>query len=340
MTILPFHRIRRIMIRSTNWIGDAVMTTPAMQAVKASFPNAETVLVANPVVAELFLFHPCCDGVIVYDKKGAHRGLTGLYRFSRELRKERFDLALLFQNAMEAAVLAFLARIPVRAGYRSDGRGPLLTHGVPLDPYLLRLHHTRYYLEMLSRLGIRGGDGRLVLACSDEELARADALLGQAKWAAVCPGAAYGSAKRWLPERFAAVADDIAREFSLKILLLGGPAEKPLGHDIARAMKEPVLNLIGETTVRRMTALLAGCSLVVTNDSGPMHVAAAFNIPTAALFGPTDPNITSPWSSRHRIVRHPVDCAPCRKRTCHSGNACMDAIGVEDVMNAVRELLL
>lgn len=327
------------MVRSTNWVGDAVMTTPAMADLRDAFPDAEIVVVANPPVAQLFSFHPSCDRVLVYDKKGAHKGIAGLWRFSQLLRREKFDLAVLLQNAIEAAIMAFFAGIPRRVGYRTDARRLLLTHGVNVGPEQKRLHHTEYYRYMLRRIFHGEGDGRLRLACSDEEQRWAQQTLGDGHWVAINPGAAYGSAKRWLPERFAAVADGLAEEFGLRVVLTGGPGEKEIGRDIEKAMRGAALNLIGTTSIRQLMAVLAACRLVITNDSGPMHVAAAFDVPIVAVFGPTDHTTTSPWSRNCSIVRKQTDCAPCLLRQCPSDHRCMRAISSEDVLEAARQLL-
>ncbi len=332
-------KISRILVRSTNWIGDAVMTTPALSLLRASFPGAEIVVAANPPVAELFRFHPGCDRVLVYDKKGAHRGLRGFLRFAEELRREKFDLAILLQNAIEAALLAWLARIPRRAGYRTDGRGLLLTHGVAVGKAERRLHHTAYYLRMLGSLGLKGEEGGLLLACTPQENDWAAAQLGTDEWVAVNPGAAYGSAKRWYPERFAAVADKLAAEYGVRIVLTGGPGEAEIGRDIEAAMTHAPLNLVGRTSVRQMMAILSRCRLMVTNDSGPMHVAAAFGVPIVAVFGPTDHTTTSPLAGNCRIIRKEADCAPCLLRQCPTDHRCMESIGVEDVLQGARQLL-
>lgn len=332
--------IRKILIRSTNWIGDAVMTTPAMAAVRASFPLAEVVVVANPLVSELFNPHAHCDRVIVFDKKGKDHGLRGLMRFSIRLREESFDLAILFQNALEAALMAFLARIPRRLGYRRDMRGPLLTHGVPCGESERRLHHTAYYMHVLRRNGIEGGDGNLRLTCTDVESNWAHTVLQHGgTWIAINPGASYGSAKRWFPDRFAAVADQLADNYSARIVLTGGPGERDLGNDLAAAVKGPCLNLVGKTSVRQMMAVLSQCRLMITNDSGPMHVAAALGVPVVALFGSTDHSTTSPLTPAHRIVRKTTACAPCLKRTCPTDHRCMTAIEIQDVLEAARSLM-
>ena len=341
MAVSSFQNVSRILIRSTNWIGDAVMTTPAMGAVRAAFPDASITVAAPPAVAELFRPHPHCDRVMVFDKKRGHRGMRGLWRFARQLGREGFDLAVLFQNAFEAAAMVFMAKIPVRLGYKTDGRGLLLTCGVDAGPGEKLLHHTDYYLSLLERAGIRGGSGRPRLECTEVERAYARRLLSAHRfWVGINPGAAYGSAKRWLPERFAEVADSLAGRLGAGILITGGPGEEDIGRDIESALRSPCLNLAGRTTVRQLMAIIERCGLFVTNDSGPMHVAAALGVPIVALFGSTDPTTTSPLGENVRIVRKPVHCAPCLKRSCPTDHACMEAITAADVLEAAGSLSL
>ena len=339
MKALDSENIRRIFIRSTNWIGDAVMTTPAMGRVRAAFPGADITVAANPTVAQLLRHHPDCDRLLVYDKKGVHRGLGGLLRFCAEVRREQFDLAILFQNAIEAAIMTTLAGIPRRAGYNTDCRGFLLTHSVSGWRRARLLHHTDYYLNMLAGLGLQGGDGCLRLHCTEDELSWAREQLSDDWWVAINPGATYGSAKRWFPERFAAVADELAEEFSARILLVGGPDERSIAGEVAVSMRTQPLNLAGETSVRQLMALLSRCRLLVTNDSGPMHVAAAFGIPIVAVFGSTDHTTTSPRAASCRIVRQPTECAPCLKTKCPTDHRCMTAVSAADVLEATRNLL-
>ncbi len=327
------------MVRAVNWIGDAVMSTPALAAVRTAFPRAEITVVANPLVAELFRHHPDCDRVLVFDKQSGHAGLAGFLRFCRLLRRENFEMAILLQNAFEAALMAWLAGVPQRAGYRTDHRGLLLTHGVAAVDRKHGMHHVAYYLHGLQQLGITGGDGSLRLAVTDAEQAWARATLGAGHWMAINPGASYGAAKRWLPERFAAVADGLAARYGVGIVLTGGPGEQEIGRDIEAAMQVVPRNLIGKTAVREMMALLARCELVISNDSGPMHVAAALGTPVVAVFGPTDHTTTSPAGQTCRIVRQPVECAPCMLRECPIDHRCMTGITAEQVLAAAAALL-
>ena len=340
MKSLTDEKIKKIMIRSTNWIGDAVMTTPAMGVLRSFFPTAEIVVVANPLVAELFSPHPDCNRVIIYDKKGQHRGIRGRLQFCLELRQEHFDLTILFQNAMEAAIISWLAGIPRRAGYATDGRGVLLNEQVPIGNPERRLHHTDYYINLLSSLGIAAAKTPLRLFTTGDELLWAQEKLAQnGSWTTINPGASYGSAKRWIPERFAAVADRLNEKYQQNIVLIGGPGERDIGRDIEKMMTHQPLNLIGKTTVREMMAILASCSLVITNDSGPMHVAAALDTPLVAIFGPTDYTTTSPMTTKAKLIRKDTPCAPCLLRQCPKDHQCMQAVTADEVFQAAAELL-
>ena len=235
--------------------------------------------------------------------------------------------------------MAFLAGIPLRAGFMTDGRRLLLNHPVPIGDAERALHHTDYYLHMLAQCGVTTSVKQQALALRPDEIQWAAEKLPQERFAVINPGAAYGSAKRWIPERFAEVADKLFSEFGLSIVLSGGPGEVEIGADIAKAMQSPHQNLIGKTSVREMMALLAASSLMITNDSGPMHVAAAFGVPMVAIFGPTDHTTTSPWGTRSQIVRQPVECSPCMLRQCPIDHRCMQRVTVEDVMSAAAGLL-
>lgn len=336
--------IERILIRAVNWLGDAVMTTPAIGAIRASFPAAHITLLATPLVAELFSPHDQINDVMIYDKKGRHAGLAGRLRIALELRAKRFDLAILLQNAFDAALITWLARIPVRMGYRTDGRGTLLTHGCPLSGETKRLHHVEYYLKMLENFDIAAPEKRLFLEITDEEeraiastllddgIVAGDFLIG------VNPGATYGAAKRWYPERFAAVADELRRQCGGKVLIVGSTAEKEIAFEIAAAMEGASLNLAGRTSVRELMALIKRCNFFITNDSGPMHIAAAFGVPLVAVFGPTDLITTSPYSNRSVVVRQDTVCAPCLQRSCPSDHRCMAAVTAQDVIAAALKL--
>ena len=337
---------RSLLVRATNWLGDAVMTTPALAGVREGFPDARIVLLAKPLVAELFRHQPDVDEVIVYERPGRHEGAIGRLRLSAELRRRRFDGALLLQNAFDAALLAFLAGIPERAGYPTDARRLLLSLPVPIPRDIFERHEVEYYLCLLDGLGIpRPVPAVLKLAVTGEEKEAMAARLAShgvapgAPIVAINPGATYGSAKRWFPDRFAAVADALSEEWGARVVVLGSAAEAPLAGEIEAAARRDVVNLAGKTAVREIMALLSLSCFLVTNDSGPMHIGAALGVPLVAIFGPTDWRRTSPWSSLARVVRVEVDCSPCRRRTCDRGHECMLGVTPDMVIAAAKELL-
>jgi heptosyltransferase II len=341
---LPKEKIGRILIRAVNWLGDAVMTTPAIGALRESFPDAKLVLLATPLVAQLFAGHPWLDQVLVYDRKGRHAGVLGRLKLARELRRERFDLAVLLPNSFDSALIAFLAGVPRRLGFNTDGRGMLLSHPVRRSEAVLAGHQTGYYLGLLAPFAIGMERPRQLLYTSAQEDAECAGLLSAAGVLAaddligINPGATYGSAKRWRPERFAQVADQLAARRGGKVVLFGGPDEVGIATEIEAAMQVPCLNLAGKTTVRSMMALIKRCNLFITNDSGPMHIAAAFGVPLVAVFGSTDHTTTFPLGDRAQVVRKDVDCAPCMKRECPTDHRCMTAVTAQDVLDAVERL--
>jgi len=337
--------VRRILVRATNWIGDAVLTTPALAALRARFPQARIALLAKPAVAELLQCHPAIDDIVPYCDPGPHTGLGGRLSLALQLNRGRYDLAVLLQNAFEAAAITALAGIPNRYGYATDGRSFLLTHRVPLTPKVRRTHQVEYYLELLKPLGVSGEPSAPTLrttlgedAAAVEHL-RAFGVKPEQIVIGLNPGSVYGSAKRWLPERFAQVADRLAAEHGACVLIFGGNGEEELGHAISSMMTAPTIVFSGRTTVRQLMALIKRCRLFITNDTGPMHVAAAFNVPLVAIFGPTNPSTTSPYGSSHELVRHSVECSPCLLRDCPIDHRCMQGIGVDAVHAAAQRQL-
>lgn len=343
--------LRRILVRGPNWVGDAVMSEPALTAVRRLFPSAEIVLLVKPAVADLFRGHPAVDGILVYEDRGAHRGLRGQWALAITLRRHRFDLAILFQNAFEAAVLAFLGGIPRRYGYATDGRRLLLSHAIPVQAGAKQRHQVHYYLDLLRPLGWDQPAAAPRLFVSPDEEAEANrrlatAGIGEADFVVgINPGSVYGGAKRWLPERFAEVADRMVRDHvggpgrPVRVVIVGGRGEEALGGSIAARMHATPAVLSGRTSIRELTAIIKRCGLFLTNDTGPMHIAAALGVPVVAVFGPTDWRNTAPFGDRHELVRHPVDCAPCLLRECPIDHRCMTGVTVDEVYLAAKRQL-
>src|SRR3989304_3725960 len=282
MQPFPSSRPEKLLVRAVNWLGDAVLTTPALGALRAACPQARITIAAKPLVAELFRYHPHIDGIEVYDKEGAHAGAIGMFRKARELRRGGYEAAVLLQNAIDAAILAFLAGIPERMGYATDGRRLLLTRPVPVTEEILSLHHAEYYLRLLAELGIpRPQSPRLLLRVTEDEMASMRSRLAGLgvpegkRIVGINPGATYGSAKRWFPDRFAQVADTLSEEWDAAVVLMGSASEAPLSAEIEATMGRKAGNLAGRTTVREMMALLFSFSFLVANDSGALPTRAA-----------------------------------------------------------------
>jgi len=310
-------RVKRIFIRATNWVGDAIMTLPALEAVRENFPGAHIAVLAKPWVAPLFENHPAVDHVLVFDKgKGTRAGLSEIIRVSRLIRTQRFDLAILFQNAIEAALLAFLGRVPLRVGYKTDGRGLLLTHGVSRTEQVLNIHQVGYYCAILRAVGCSAQDRDPVLHINGEIREQADEFLKSNGidsldfLVGLSPGAVFGSAKRWPPDRFAQIGDWAAERWGAKVIVFGSGGEKTIGDRVCTAMKNDALNLCGKTSLRVAMGIMSLCRFFVTNDSGLMHMASALGLPTVAVFGSTDHVATGPRGPKSRIVRRAVPVRP------------------------------
>jgi heptosyltransferase-2 len=322
-----------VAVRATNWLGDAVMTLPALRAVRSIFPDAYLAVIARPAVAGIYEREGSVNEVILYS---GSRSVC-----AAELREKRFDAAILFQNAFDAALLAWMARIPERIGYRRDGRGLLLTRAITVpESGEIPRHERFYYLELLRRAGLL----ERYPECEAIRLDGIDAAraTGQARLAAmgiegtvigISPGAAYGGAKRY--ERFAEVGQALG---PASFLVFGSPSEQELCASVA-AQIPGGRNLAGRTSLAEFIELAAVCRVFITNDSGAMHVASALGVPTVTVFGATDDTTTGPTGPLARIVREHVECAPCLLRECPIDHRCMARITPERVADTVREFL-
>ncbi|MBI4496136.1 MAG: lipopolysaccharide heptosyltransferase II [Deltaproteobacteria bacterium] len=337
-------RVRKILVRSANWVGDAVMSLPAVSALRRNFPQAEIYLLAKPWVADVFSACPDIDGVLIYESPGIHGGLAGKWRLARELKGRGFDLAFLIQNAFEAALISYLARIPRRIGYGTDGRSFLLTHPVKVDGRVKAGHQVDYYLGLLRGIGL-GADSRepsLFLSPEKkEEAGRFLKSLGMEEELLIglAPGATYGPAKQWPAERFAEVADRLAEAMKARILIFGSKGDGNVAGQVLRKARRPLADLTGRTTLAQAMALIGRCRLLVTNDSGLMHVAAALRVPVVAIFGSTDPRRTGPRGPAGKVIFKSVPCAPCFRTACPENLACLHLISVEEVFREAVDML-
>lgn len=348
----PFARHpQKILVRSTNWIGDAIMSTPAIRTVRENYPESEITLLVHPWVSDVFRYSPRVDRIFLYEKKGRHQGIKGMVRLAGELRQQQYDCAILLQNAFEAALITAMAGIPVRGGYATDGRGLLLTHRVTKEPDLITKHEVHYYQRIVRGLGMKAAPSELELFIPGDILAsarkRLEHLSGRTREAApiigLNPGAAFGPAKRWPPEKYAELADALARQTGATFVIFGSAADQETAATLVRHAArptKPILDLTGRTTLIEAMAMIGECDAFITNDSGLMHVAAALRTPTVAVFGSTDHIRTGPLADNAVIIRKPLPCSPCKKPQCPEKHfRCMKLITSDEVGQAVMALL-
>jgi heptosyltransferase II len=343
---VPFNpsSVERLVVRATNWLGDAVMSLPAIRAIRGVFPDAHLAVVARPWVADLYARERSIDRIIAYSAKN----FAEKREFARGLRSARFDAAILLPNSFDSALTMWMANVPERIGYKRDARGMLLTRAILVpEPGDIPRHERFYYLELLRRAGIleKFPDTEPIeldgIAAAREAGASKLASLGIAQpVVGVSPGAAYGNAKRWLPERFAAAASHVGRERNAAVLVFGAAAERALCQQVADAIHgaRGVRNLAGETSLREFIDLAAACSLFLTNDSGAMHIAGALSVPVAAVFGATDDATTGPSGRLARVIREHAECSPCLLRDCPIDHRCMTRVTTDQVAAAALEL--
>ncbi|MBI5755965.1 MAG: lipopolysaccharide heptosyltransferase II [Nitrospirae bacterium] len=400
-------RIKKALIVLPNWMGDAVMAVPAISRIRDILPSAHVTVLGLSHICELFQESPYIDETRVYSKS--------LLATVNDIKKYGYDIAILFPNSFRSALIAHLARIPLRCGYNRDGRGFMLNLPVTVDLKIKGLHQAEYYLNLvgmafsgehscpyrgtkedennpplpvamlrsngnpaplekggksppilkgdLGGLWGKGGFERgfsgetLVspmltkdskqkewLHLSQDEIQRGKEMLSKNNIPpdfliiGINPGAAYGSAKRWYPERFARLSNILSNKYNAKIIVFGGKQEQDISEQIVSASQVSILNMAGKTSVRELMAMIKHCRLFITNDSGPMHIAAALGVPVVAIFGSTDPSKTSPLGEQHIVIKKDIACSPCFLRKCYKDLLCMDLISVDDVMEGVERV--
>lgn len=341
--------IERIVVRGTNWVGDAAMTIPALRELRLLFPKAHLTLATRPWAKELFAETDFLDELLVYDR----RGLSSVLNQVGEWKGRRFDLAILFQNAFEAALIPALARVPFRIGYATERRGFLLTHALDVPDWRSSKHEAFYYLNIVAAIErlvsqnqrtLESYQPDVHLGISSTRKANAAKLLAaqgvrtDRKLVALCPGSINSRAKRWPAERFATLAD-LLIDANVQVLLIGSPEELDVSEEVAQRMGHQPIMLTGRTSLSEAIEILDAVDLLVTNDTGPAHIAAALGRPTLVVFGPTNPLTTQPLSPVAEIVRHPPECAPCMLRDCPIDHRCMTAISPAEVFARAQAIL-
>ena len=358
----------RIVVRGVNWLGDAVMTTPALMRLRERFPQAHISMFAHEKLAELWKQHPALNDVRTFSARDT------VWSSARAMRAGGFDLALVLPNSTRSALEAWLARIPRRVGYRRSGRNFLLTDSVIPRPEEIamrklslqeirernassasssvsipppRAHHLYQYLHLVAALGGRDKPIAPVLQVSDVETGWVREKFGISRdrtWFGLNPGAEYGPAKRWPMERFADVVRRCQIQGKVGWILFGGRQDVDMVSRLEKLLEGEegsVVNLSGRTSLRELCAALKCCQVLLTNDTGPMHVAAALNVPVVVPFGSTSPDLTGPGlpgDSNHRLLRQKVACSPCFLRECPIDFRCMQGISVDSVVKAISEV--
>ena len=355
MPKLTHDKIERIVVRGTNWVGDAVMTIPALRQLRRLFPDAHITLATRSWAHGLFEDVDFIDDLMVHEGSG----LRSVVQQVREWRRRNFDLAVILPNSLETALVASLARVPLRIGYATEGRQRLLTHPLALPQLRDSEHEVFHYLNIIARLewlvnreqsfldtqpdaSLEVTDTRKAAA---RKLLRANGIKGfpgitdGRPLIALCPGSTNSRAKRWPADRYAALADRFIKECGAEVLLVGSPAEEDVSQEVRRQMRNTPVVVTGKTDLSELVAVLSLVDLLVTNDTGPAHIAAALSRPTLVIFGPTNPLTTRPFSPFGEVVRQPPDCAPCMLRDCPIDHRCMTAVSSDELFERARVIV-
>ena len=354
-------KIERILVRGTNWIGDAVMSTPALGRLRSSFPHSHITLLAPSRTAELFEDSSYFDEILVYRRR--EKGVKALFEAAASIRASDCDLAVLFQNAFEAALLAWIGRVPLRVGYATQGRTALLTHRLYRGPEHRNRHQIHDYLDLVSECERIGSNSNprfhstlksqssnslpSLTASAKQKGAARDVLqrmgVDRAAGALVVlnVGATNSRAKCWPEERFAALADRLIDCLKTRVVLIGAASERGSAQCVIDRMKHrDAVNLAGATTIGELVGLLDSSDLLISNDTGPAHITAALGRPTLTIFGPTNEFETAPTGIRAEIIRaEGIECARCMHRDCPIDHRCMSRLSVDDVLARARKLL-
>ncbi len=339
---------RRILVVRLDRIGDVVLSTPVLQALRHQYPHAFIAMMVRPPSQEILAGHPHLNEVIVYEKEGAHRSLWGTMRFAHALRRHAFDTAIILHPSNRSHWIPWLAGIPVRIGYDRKSSW-LLTHRSPHQKHEGSQHEAAYTLDMLSIFGIRVAEvPRPLITITPRAEQRIDALVTQHGIAATdCVVAIHPSAscisKRWMPERFAQVADRLMTEQETRIFLIAGAEDAAIAQQVAQTMHQPAINVAGQLNLSELAALLRRCRLLISNDSGPVHIAAAVGTPVVDIFGRNQrglsPGRWGPLGEGHVILHKEVGCVTCLAHHCDIEFLCLTSLSVEEVYQAASGVL-
>lgn len=330
--------INKILVIRVDGIGDLLNSTPAISLLRENYASAELTVLASPLNASVLIGNPDVDRILIFDRAGKHRRIRARLQFYRELRRERFQLVVAMQTAMWTHLVAFLSGAPYRLGRYQKRFRSILTHAWRGRYQKGETHEVDRNLELVRLISKGEGRRKLVYHVLPDEIATAKAQ--RTSWGieddgfliGIHPGGSSFD-KRWPEKRYAELADRLVQQYNATILLLHGPEEAVLTRNIQQAMQSGAIVHAPET-IRELGAMLSCCDLVVCNDSGPMHLAAALDVPTVAIFGPTDHVAWHPLSENATIVRRDMPCWPCSAHKCKIGWECTKKLPVEPVWDA------
>lgn len=337
---------QNILVRLPNWVGDVVMATPALKALRESFPNSTITYLARPYVKQVIEGLPFFDRLIEHTSQG----VFGPFLMGRRLKEGKFDAAFLFTDSFRSALEVFLAKIPRRIGYATDFRTLLLTDRIDYELEEGKrkpVPMVNYYLKLIRHLGATTEQLKPVLSVSDKSKKHADEFLSQHGiregdiLVGISPGAKFGSSKLWVPERFAEVADALTEKYGAKPIIFCGPGEEEISQKIAQAAHSPVIDTSDDIiALDDLKAFIQRCDILITTDAGPRHFAVAFDKPVVVIMGPTDPRYTNANLEKTIILRvENLSCSPCHKKICPRNHECMTGITSQQVLSAAGRLL-
>jgi len=332
----------KIIVRAPNWIGDSVLAFPCLESLQHNFPQAEIWMAAKEWVKDVFIGHDLVKGIIQLPEKV---DVSTLRMTAKQLQQGSFDIGLLLTNSFSSALLFYLARLPQRWGYQTDGRRFFLTKGVAVQNQNQPFHQVYYYLNLLSGLGLQTLPPKIRLHLLSEEKQRAKDMLSQLNvdfnrpLIIFHPGAAYGSSKMWPAVRYAQLARLFQQRKKAVVLLTGSSSESQVAESICSLLSPRPLNLTGRTNLRLLAGLISQADLFVSNDSGPMHIANALQVPVVAIFGPTIPRQTGPFQPPSVIIKKEASCWPCQYRECPFDHRCLTSVEAEEVYQAGAKFL-
>lgn len=343
MKNLDKSRIRRILIRGVNWVGDSVLTLPAIELLRKAFPNAHLGILVKEELKPLFENVLSINEVVPFKKQTGIKSFFEEIRLMRILGQGKWDMAVLFPNSFHSALTLFLTRIPVRIGYIRDKRRFLLTEKIDIKEETIKKHQVEYYLDLVRNFSESQDVSNFPAINIDRDELRwakeflskngvkeDDLLIG------ISPGAAYGKAKRWFPERYAELTLRLLALGGVKVIVFGGKEESSFSHYLKKGVNHSVIDTTGKTNLIQLAALLKNCCMLVTNDSGPMHIAAGIETPVIAIFGSSDPSQTGPLGKNHTVIKKEVSCSPCFEKDCDTLE-CFHNISVDEVYHHIKD---